>query len=127
MDPKEFTEHAKTNHQINLLLTEVAQAISSQVSIDEPQHYSLGGTDIIIGIAAYALYRWLKDYFVHRRALNEQEILRQREPVIAALIHDGFEPDKASIVVNTLLENIAKRSANDPALQIANNIIRSKN
>jgi hypothetical protein len=126
MDPKQFTERAIEDNQINLLLTEVAQGISGRVSIDEQQRFILGGADILIGIAAYALYRWLKDYFDHRRGMNETEILAQRTEIIAGMVRDGFKPEEAAAIVDKLLENIAKRGADDPTLQLANDIVHGK-
>ena len=126
MDHKQFTDRAIKDHQINLLLKEVAQGISGQVSIDELDHFSVGGVDILISIAAYALYRWLKDYFDYHRNKNEGEILVERTELIARLVKDGFKLQDATMIVNTLLENIAKRSADDPALQLANGMINEK-
>ena len=47
------------------------------------------------------------------------EILRQQEMVIAALIADGFPPPRARAVAAALLDRIAKRGMDDPALKTA--------
>lgn len=73
------------------------------------------GVEILISITTYALYRYLKDYFNQRRALNEVEILKKQEDVIAALIKDGFSPEEAQVVTTNMLHNIANRSSDDPS------------
>ena len=119
MDAAEFTQQAKDDPQLNAFLTEVAEESGEQISIEEPTRYTVTGVDILIAVAAYALYRLLKDYFDNRRALNEAEILKKQEEVIAALIEAGFYPKDAQSVTIALLENIAKRSNDDPVLKKA--------
>ena len=80
-------------------------------------------SEILIGIAAYALYRFLKDYFDQKRALNEVEVLKKQEEVISALIDDGFPPEDAQAVTTAMLHNIAKRSADDPVLKKATGLL----
>lgn len=119
MDAAEFTQQAKEDPQLNAFLTEIAEEAGERISIEEPTHYTVTGVDILIALAAYALYRFLKDYFDKRRALNEVEILKKEEEVIAALIEDGFYPKDAQAVTVSLLENIAKRSTDDPVFKKA--------
>ena len=70
-----------------------------------------------------SIYRWLKDYFDHRRALHEAEVLGQQQQVIAALIRDGFQPKEAQAVTAALLRRIAQRTADDPLLKAAAGLI----
>ncbi len=124
MDAIQFAQHTKQDQQLNSFLKEIAEDASKQIAIEEPQRYlTVTGVDILIAIAAYALYRWLKDYFDHRRALNEIEILKQQERIIAALIKDGFPPKDAQTVTVALLKRIAQRSADDPLLKAAAGLI----
>jgi len=105
---------------LSAFLREVAEETAQQVSLEEPQSYiTVTGVDLLFTVSAYALFRWAKDAFDHRRALNEAEIARQQEQLIAALIQDGFPPDKAQAVVTTLLKNIAVRTQDDPAIKKA--------
>jgi hypothetical protein len=96
MDAAQFTQYAQQDPRLNAFLQEIAADVADQVPLEEPQRYiTVAGVDILIAVAAYALYRWLKDYFDHRRALNEAEILRQQEQVVAALVKDGFTAKEA--------------------------------
>lgn len=120
MDATQFAQRAKEDPQLNAFLKEIAEDVAKQVPAEEAQRYiTVTGVDILIAVAAYALYRWLKDYFDHRRALKEAEILKQQEQVIAALIKDGFPPNDARAVTVALLKRIAQRSAEDPVLKAA--------
>ena len=119
MDVAEFTQQAREDPQLNAFLTEVAEEAGEHISIEEPTSYTVTGVDLLIAVAAYALYRYLKDYFDKRRALNEVEVLKKQEEVIAALIEEGFYPKDAQAVTIALLENIAKRSSDNPAFKKA--------
>ena len=124
MDATSFTEHAKLDPPLAGFLKAVAEDAGGQLQVQEPQRYiAIGGADILIAVAAYALYRYLKDYFDRRRALNEVEIARQQERLIAALIEDGFPPDQAQVVAGALLKQIAERGADDPALKTATGLL----
>src|SRR5207244_12561223 len=91
---------------------------AEQTMVEEPQRFGLG-SEMLFGAIAYALYRWLKDFFDHQRSLREAELLLQQGEVIAALVREGFPPQQAQAVVVSLLKGIAKRSADDPALKTA--------
>ncbi len=120
MDATQFAQRAEQDPSLKAFLRQVGEEAGKEVSVEEPQRYvTVTGVDILITLAAYALYRWLKDYFDHRRALNEAEILREQEQVIAALITDGYPPQDAQAVTVALLKQIAKRNADDPVLTTA--------
>ena len=120
MNAKEFTQAAKHEPQLNAFLEEIAKELASRVPHDEAQRYvTVTGVDVLIAIGAYALYRWLKDYFDHRRALNEAEILKQQETIVSALIKDGFPPKEAKAVTVALLKGIARRNSDDIVLRTA--------
>jgi hypothetical protein len=120
MDAKQFTQEAKQESQLNTFLKEIAEDVANKAPRDETQRYvTVTGVDVLISVAAYAFYRWIKDYFDHRRALNEAEILKQQERIISALIKDGFPPREAKAVTATLLKRIAQRNADDIVLRTA--------
>ena len=125
MDAAQFMQQSKEDPQLNSLLSEVAQEAGQQVEMEEPQSYTLGGMEILIAVAAYALFRFLKDYFDHRRGLNEVDIALQQEKIVAALIQDGFKPKEAAVVTGALLNRIAKRGQDDPAFQTAVGLMAS--
>jgi hypothetical protein len=123
LDAIQFTQFGKEDPQLNSLLSEVAIEAGDQVEFDDTQRYAVTGVDILVAIAAYALYRFLKDFFDYRRGLNEVELLRKQEEVISALIEDGFPPEQAKAVTVALLKQISKRGADDPAIKAAASIL----
>src|SRR5215813_7357244 len=128
MSAKQYIQSAQEDPQLLLFLKEVAENASKESSIEEPEHYiTVTGVDILIAITAYALYRWLKDYFDRHRALNEVEIVEQQKQIIAGLIQDGFPPKDAHGVTVALLKQVAQRSADDPILKTMANLIRKGN
>ncbi len=122
MDAATFAELIKRDPDIQTFLREVAQD-AYQGSATESQQYTLAGVDVFIGIAAYALFRWLKDGMDRRRALNEVEILRQQEHILAGLIKDGFSAKEALAVTKALLAHAANRDKNDAVLKAAAGLI----
>lgn len=119
MDAIEFDQHARQDLELRAFLREVAEDVAQQISVEEPQRFAVTGVDILLGLAAYALYRWAKDYFDHRRALQELDIAKQQSQLIEGLIEDGFPPKDAQATAMALLKGIAKRTADDPALKTA--------
>lgn len=123
MEATQFMEHAKQDEKLNLLLQEVAQDAAEQIEIRQPRSHMVTGVDLLIAMAAYTLFRWLKDYFDNKRALNEIDIVKQQEKIIAALIKDGFNPEDAAAVTTALLDRVAKRGKDDPAFKTALGLI----
>jgi hypothetical protein len=119
MDATAFEQHARQDPQLEAFLREVAEDVAQQISIEEPQRFAVTGVDILLGLAAYALYRWAKDYFDHRRALHEIDVAKQQVQLIEGLIADGFPLKDAQATAAALLKGIAKRTGDDPALQTA--------
>jgi hypothetical protein len=123
MDATAFEQHARQDPQLEAFLREVAEDVAQQISIEEPQRFAVTGVDILLGLAAYALYRWAKDYFDHCRALHEIDVAKQQVQLIEGLIADGFPPKDAQATAAALLKGIAKRTGDDPALQTARALV----
>jgi hypothetical protein len=127
MSAKQFVQSAQEDPQLRVFLKEIAERASNaskESSIEEPQQYiTVTAVDILITIAAYALYRWLKDNFDRRRALNEAEIVEEQTRITAALIRDGFQPKDAHHVTAAMLKEVAHRTADDPIFKMATNRI----
>jgi hypothetical protein len=120
MDALQFQHHARGDEPLRTFLQEIADEVAPQVAAEQPDRYlTVTGADLLFSLAAYALYRFLKDYFDHRRARHEAELLQQQQQVVAALIQDGFPPKEAQATVVALLKGIAKRTEDDPALKTA--------
>ena len=123
MDAVQFQQQAREDEALRRVLREVAEDASEASALEEePQRY-VTGADVLFGVVAYALYRWLKDVFDHQRALREVEVLRRQEQVIADLIREGFPPKQAQAAVVALLKAIAKRTDDDPALKTARRLL----
>jgi len=120
MDSIQFTERAKEDPKLREFLEEVAEDVAKQVAVEKPQTFlTVTGVDILFGVAAYALYRLLKDYLDHHRAARETEILKRQAEVVTGLTEAGFPPELAQATAVSLLNGIAKRTEDDPALKKA--------
>jgi hypothetical protein len=114
-----FEQQATTDPQLQAFLHEVAENVAHEIAVDEPQRSAVTGVDILLSLVAYALYRWAKDYFDHRRALRELDIATQQAQLIEDLIKAGFPRKDAQAAAIALLKGVATRTADDPALATA--------
>src|SRR5579862_739432 len=117
MDAEEFRKQASGDLALSAFLQEVAQEVSE--TMEKPEQYYIPGTETLVSVAAYGLFRLVKDFFDHRRAINEVEIAQLQGKLIAALIADGFPPTQAKATAIALLKGVAKRTQDDPALKKA--------
>ena len=74
------------------------------------------GYGILFMFVAYFLFRWSKDLFDHRRALNETAVAERRIAIIKSMVDDGWPPDVAEAIATRCLEAIANRTKDDPVL-----------
>jgi hypothetical protein len=118
MDALQFQQQAAQDPALNAFLKGVADEVSQDSDLKEPPVMTTG-VDLFFAIAAYAAFRFLKDYFDHRRGQREAQLLERQEEVIAALIADGFPPREARATVVALLKGIAKRTDDDPVFKAA--------
>ena len=125
MDFSQLDQQTKEDKQLSVMIQEMAGEMESQGAIEKSGRYIAGVDDVFIGLAAYALFRWAKDYFDYQRAKNETEIAERRARIVAGLTADGFEPEKARAVTEGLFRQIAQRTEDDPVLQKAVALIRS--
>ena len=123
MDFPQFEKQIGGDDTLSTLILEVAREIGTQIPTEGTGRYVAVADDVLISLAAYALFRWAKDYFDYRRAQNETEIAERRVRIIQGLVADGFEPEKAQAVTEGLLKQIAKRTEDDPVLQKAVKLI----
>jgi hypothetical protein len=120
MDSLQFEQQAREDPHISAFLREVAEDAAQHIAVEEPQRFiTITGVDLLLGLVAYALYRLVKDYLDHRRALHEVDIAEQQAQVIADLIDAGFPPKDARATAVALLKGIAKRTGDDPVLKKA--------
>jgi hypothetical protein len=127
MDAVQFQQRAREDERLRTFLDGVAAdaAQEGEVEAEEPQRF-VTGTEFLFAVAAYALYRWLKDFFDHRRALDDAALLERQEQVIAALIQDGFPPKEARATVLALHKALTDRGGDDPALKAARVLLEMK-
>jgi hypothetical protein len=118
MDAMEFEEQARQDAEIRAFLEEVAGQAAPEMSEGPPQRFTLGGLEFAIPIVSYALYRYLKDFFDHHRALKETEVAGEQAKLIAVLIADGFPPKDAQAAAIALVNGVAARAEKkDPVLE----------
>jgi len=118
MEAEEFMQQAEQDAALSAFLRSVAQQAGQEIQAEQPGQY-FTGAEALLGLAAYAFYRWLKEYFDQRRALNEVEVARQQAGLIHELIQDGFKTADAQAVAAALLQRLAARGQGDPLLDFA--------
>ena len=117
MDAAQFVERAGRDPQVSEFLREIAMDAVGAVDMDTPRTYMVTGADFLAAVAAYALFRWLKNHFDYKQALNETEVVRDQTRIVEELVREGIEPKAAQAVTVALLDRIAKRGADDPVLK----------
>ncbi|MBI3796027.1 MAG: hypothetical protein HY268_03535 [Deltaproteobacteria bacterium] len=124
MDALQFEQQARQDPHLSTFLREVAEDTAQQISVAEPQRFvTVTGADLLFSLVAYALYRWAKDFFDHRRALNEIAIAEHQAQLIKELVEAGFLPKDAQATVAALFKGIAKRTEDDPAFKTVRTLI----
>src|SRR5260370_20416607 len=118
MDAIQFSQLAQQDQALSPFLQQVAAEAAREVS-PKGRDRSVTLTGMLCGIAAYALYRWLKNYFDHERGWQVAELRKQMEKEIGELVKKGFPPKEARATVIALSNTIAKSSPNDPAIKAA--------
>jgi hypothetical protein len=96
MEPHEFDHYVRHDPPLDAFVRTVATEAAQELTLNEPQRFmTVTGTDLLMGLAAYALCRWAKDYFDQRRALVETDIAKQQTQLINDLVPAGFPPKDA--------------------------------
>jgi hypothetical protein len=127
IDQEQFAERAVSDPQLHDFLQGVAEAVSSDLRPEEPDHYiSATPLEILLLMAGYALYRYLMDRLANARARDETEVAMQRARIITALIRDDFPPNEARETVIVLLRELSRRGDNDPILKAARAMLRNR-
>jgi hypothetical protein len=123
MDPSRFEQQAQADPQLQAFLRSVAEDAAKEAPPEGPQQsYAITGVDILVTLAALALYR-LATTIIQLRAAAQQTALAERQAqLIQTLIHDGIPPKQAQAIVTALLKGL-KLDANDPMLQKALGIL----
>ena len=124
MDTSPFVRRAQQDPRLAPFLGEVAADAQAHLAETAPPRYTVSGLDLLLGIAAYALYRWLKEAFDQRRAAHEAALLDQQARVIADLIAAGVPPAEAQAVTLALLDRLQRRGSDDTAVQAALDLLK---
>jgi hypothetical protein len=113
MDTTQFLQKAEEDAALRAFLEEVVG--------DAVERTRAGAeiANILFAVASYGLYLWLTDELFHRRARDEVELDKQQRQLTALLIGNGFSMWDAAVIGDALLNGIAKRNEDDPALQVA--------
>ncbi len=117
MDFSQFDQRTKDDPRLSAFVQEMAGEISPQEPTERSERYVVIVDDVLIGLAAYTLFRWAKYYLDNHRADNETKIAERRVRIITGLVADGFTPEQAQSATEGLFKQIAKRTEDDPMLQ----------
>jgi len=126
MDSVEVERIIKTDSDLCPFVMEVAEEaaeyLGESVSIQPIEgsiRFPITGLDMLFCVAAYTLYRLVRDAFDNRRALADIDIAKQQIKLIATLRKLGYTPKQAEAVVTALLKKIKERAEDDPILKKA--------
>lgn len=119
MEFNDFETDIRNEKLVTGFLQEVLNDIpSAKVKEEHDRMLVVGGLDALFVIAAYALFRWAKDYLDNSRATRETDLAKYQQELISKLITEGFSRKEATATTQSLLDKISKRAAeSDPALQ----------
>jgi hypothetical protein len=114
MDAEQFRQRAELDQTLPDYLDDVAQ----KADPDQAAHRAAAMT-LLFGVAAYALYRLAKNYFDHKRGLQEAELRKLMEEEVEVLAQKGWSRDKALEVVQKVSKEVASLRPDSPVLKAA--------
>ncbi|QJW94805.1 hypothetical protein [Frigoriglobus tundricola] len=117
MDRTQFTLQAKRNEVLAAYLDEVAQGATAS-------GHRAAGAGLLIGVAAYALYRLVRNYFDHQKGLQEAELRQLLLQEVDNLVQKGWDKDKALAAVLEVSKAVTALSPDDPVIQAGMTIIK---
>ena len=126
MDALEFQQQAPADPQLRAFLQEVAEAVWPQVRGETWPFFAVTGLDFLFLVAAYVIFRCIKEGLDGWRNRRETEEASRRAEIIEELVRDGIPPEAAQATVTALLQGLDQRSDDDPALQVAQSLVDSR-
>jgi hypothetical protein len=127
MDVKQFEQQARQDPELGPFLREVAEDAARLVSVEEQRRFSVSGVDLLMSAAAYALFRFIKDFFDNRIMLRNTETLQKQVHCIEQLIASGVAHKDAQATIIVLFREIAKLPEDDPVLKAAKALLKREN
>lgn len=112
----EFAIQADNDPNAAALILAVAQKAGDGAKSALPPSYS-GLETAAVGLAAYALYRWLKNYFDRKRGIDDLDMAKKQLQLVADLEKEGVARASAEKTVASMLTEIRDRGLTDPAVQ----------
>lgn len=117
---KDLKQLAIGNPDVEHLIKELEDGLQGEkVATEDSVEFSEGEIatyGIFFPFVAYFLFRWAKDWFDHKRAVNETSIAERRVALINSLVEGGWPVSVAEAVVSSCFNNIAQRTKDDPVL-----------
>jgi hypothetical protein len=111
MNPEEFRKQAELNQELADYMDEVAQAT------DPEQANRTILFDAIFAVTAYALFRMAKNYFDHKRGLDESDLRQKMLDQVDGLVQKGWGRDKALAAVQSISRDVATLRPDSPVLK----------
>lgn len=113
MDATQFRQAAERNETLADYLDEVAQGAEP----DEARRSTVATA--LFGVAAYAVYRWAKNYFDHHRGLEEADLRQMMLAQVEELVRQGWGRDKALEAVLKISKDVASLRPENPIVKAA--------
>ena len=110
MDAEQFRQSAEVNQTMADYIDEVAQAASSDAASRSI------GLDVLVVLAAYATYLWIRNKVDHQRGLLEVELRRLMEDEVEEMRGKGLSQEEAISAVMAISKAVAIRPPDDSVL-----------
>jgi hypothetical protein len=118
MNPTTFLDDLNSDPQTSALLQAIAKDIAEDETEDLPPSFSLELLTPFAAMGAYALYRFFKNRFDHKRGVDDLDLVREQVTLVKELEADGIARDKAEKSVAAMLKQVRDRGGKDSAVQM---------
>jgi len=115
-DISQFDARLRADTETLALARELAAEFETQGLADGEGQYTTG-VDLLLGMAAMALYTYAKDRLTHKRKMEDMAVVEWQTRLIADLTDKGLPPEKAVTTVKGLYNVVSKRPDKELPLQ----------
>jgi len=116
MDITQFDAHLRGDPDTLALARELATEYQELGLADGQGQYTTG-VDLLVGMAAMALYTYAKDRLAHKRKMEDMAVVEWQTRLIGELTDKGLPPEKAATTVKGLYNVVSKHQGKDLPLQ----------
>jgi anti-sigma-K factor RskA len=116
MDEMQFERQVRADPELRAFVDGMAREAGQELTLEEPGR-KVTGVEVLFGLAAYALFRRVKDTLDDERTGKETDEIAWRAAIVAELVAKGIPPKDAQTTVLKVSEQVARRSKDDPILK----------